>query len=453
MFAFHLGTKTGQEMANITYHIRLDTKGAKYIYAHISIKTFSRFKYKLPCIVKKEQWSTEQQLVKTRVKGAEFINDKLKALTQFIEEIQSLFPGKKITPELVKLELEKYLAPKEEEKIKSIFDWWDEWTEESKSRVSKITKRPLSPKTIGRYNVTKNHLLQFEKKTKYLLTPESINDIFYSKFRKYIITDVENQASTFSDQIKNLKTFCKWYQKREKTISNEFRDFERTSGSEGEIQPLRAEELLQIYNFNFTEITVNRLKHEFELQVGERYNDYIFKRYLDSLKKARLIFLNLCSCGFRISDHNNYDPGKHIMEMEHTTESGSKTTDKYIRLKSQKSNSNFNVPFSDDLLFRPVEILGSSIKEFGSMPHMEGQKLNKALKELTRIIKLDRIIVTSKTARKTFATIKLLQGYNEETVMRMAGWRSRSSFEAYIGIDTLDIIKEHKVKSQFLKVV
>jgi hypothetical protein len=343
--------------------------------------------------VKESDWDSKKQRVKTKIITARMINDILDSLELrtrdiFKEQSEKGFPtAKDIVFELT-------FKPEES---KSILNWYDDFIEESKSRVSKITGGKLSKGTIIKYEVTKKHLSEFEKKSKYKLTIQSINEEFYSKFRTYMFKTVG--VNYFSDLIKNLKTFFKWLQKREKTLSNDFREFERHQ-TYSDAEPLKEHELKTLYE----------------------------ARLIGYKEKARLTFLFLCSTGMRISDFNRLS--------KDWIQNG------FLIFKCQKTNVKCYVPFFDDLYFKPVELFDKVI----SHP-ISGQKLNDAIKEVFNELELTRIIPTSKTGRKTFATLKLLHGVSPEIIMKSTGHKSRSSFDAYVGIDTSDILKHYKDKS------
>jgi integrase len=293
---------------------------------------------------------------------------------------------------------------------KGFFEYFDEWIEESKHRISDITFKPLAKGTILRYKSAKNVLEKFETKYRYSLNLDSINDDFYAKFRKYILSDLKHSVNTFADNVKQLKTFCKWYQKKEPGLSNHFRDFAKPF-SYADAEPLKEEELLALYDKTFEEPT---------------------------LEKARLILLFLCSTGMRISDYNEFNPEVNIK-------------DEAIVIRTVKTNKYCYIPYYDDLYFRPIAVLKELQEKFKNIK-ISGQKLNEYIKNVGNGIELKRIIITTKTGRKTFATLKLLSGVPAEVIMKSTGHKTRPSFDAYVGIDHSDIIKQNKDKARDMRV-
>jgi integrase len=350
--------------------------------------------------VLEKDWNEKKQKVKDKVIGADQVNSildslKLRAKDIFEELAKSEFPNSK--------DIAKRLIQKKET-AKPLLESLDEWTEESKSRISKVKNQVLSEGTLKRYKVLKGHLEEFEKINKVTLESKDIDSNFYAKFRHYMLIHKKNSVNTFSDQIKNIKTFCKWLQKKDPKVSNDFRDFEKPQ-SYSDAEPLKENELAELYKASF---------------VGYK-------------EKARLVFLFLCSTGMRISDFNRLN--REWIQND------------FLVFKAQKTNVKCYIPFFDDLLFKPIELFEKVIGQT-----ISGNKLNDHIKEVFLELELTRIIPTSKTGRKTFATLKLLHGVSPEIIMKSTGHKSRSSFDAYVGIDTSDILKHYKDKSVNLKI-
>jgi integrase len=350
-------------------------------------------------------------------------NESLNRYRKFLEDMPNP------TKEKVAVEFTNYRKGIKPEKKKelSFFESWDMWVEECKDEVSDVTNLKLAEPTIGIYNSTGNVLREFEIHTLYKITAETLNDDFYKRFRKYILSERENNkkgpdgkkligqsVTTLSNHLKQIKKFCKWYQKKNPLLNNDWRDFKRGKSKTGEAEPFRAAELTAMYN-----------------TPGKT----------DRTEKARLILLTLVSTSMRISDYNKLNPEIHIV-------------DGLIQyqMKSQKTTVQYMIPYFDDMYFRPVECIRKLTEKYGRLPKISGQKLNDSIALYLKEIEFTRVKVTSKTGRKTFATLNLLNKVNPEIIMKAGGWKSRDAFDAYVGIDTYDIIREYKDKAQFLQV-
>lgn len=371
-----------------------DKEGFAPIYIHLSI---NKERLRLPTGEKStKRFSSKTNLILSR------ITERLEDL-----EFQCKRKGITITKELIVEAIQK-----KEEVIfsdKTFYEYWDEWMEESKTRVSEVTKKKLAKKTLIKYGVSKKRLQDFERVMKYPISFTSINDTFYTKVRTYMLGRCNQKINTFGEFIKNVKVFCKWVQKKEPSLSNHFREF-KVPFENTDSEPLKPEELLKFYDREF---------------VGHK-------------EKARLIFLFLCCSGMRISDYNTLQDLNISGEM--------------ITHVSQKTNQKFYIPFFDDLYFRPVYVVEQMKTKFEKFPKISGQKLNDYIEVIANELGVTRIKPTSKTGRRTFATIKLLSGVRSELIMKSTGHRTRKSFDTYVGIDTADILKEYKDKAVNLKV-
>lgn len=288
---------------------------------------------------------------------------------------------------------------------KDFFDYWQDFMEESKSRVSKLSGQKLKRRTFQHYNTCIDGFKEFAKK--HPMTFKSMDMKFYGKARTYFINELELHPNTFGNYIKGLKTFLNWALNQGLPVNPIYRSFEKPQMYQ-EAEPLNGEELLKLWS----------------LDLGDK------QHYLD-------IFLFLCSTGLRISDYNSLS--KSNFKTDHLDLSQSKTSGQAI------------IPFFDDLYFRPKFIFE---KYKGELPKLSGQKLNDALKEIMKLdeVKFTRIPVTSKTGRKTFATLKLMQGISPYTVMKSTGHKDYKSFQHYVGISPDDVIRENKEKAQLFKV-
>jgi integrase len=386
---------------NITFYLR-----GKSVYIDIYHQDFR---------IQKPTGRKAASLSGTTIKGNKPDSNLIASIKTGIEDFERdcIKAKKRVTEKMILQELERLRSggPEPAVEEKPFWDYYDQWVNESKNRISEITGKRIAHGTIKRYTTTKSILQAFELKARYILSAESINDSFYSRFRDYIIGSKKQSVNTFSDHIKQVKAFCKWLQKKEPSLSNDFRDFKKPF-SYADAEPLKETELLKLYDYK---------------AVG--YKD-----------KAKLIFLFLCSTGVRISDYNKLEEKNFMKD--------------HIFFKAQKTNAPCYVPFYDDLYFRPEALKNELIEKFGSLPRISGQKLNEHIKEIFKDdeVKITRIIPTSKTGRKTFATLKLLQQVPPEVIMKSTGHKERASFDAYVGIDTADMIKQYKDKAIKMKI-
>jgi integrase len=373
-------------------HFYLQNKGAKehQIYHFIYCGFKKPIKYYVGKRINPKYWNKE------RAKGNSFA-----ALNFYLDSLEA-----KANNIYLDLKLNGNLSPdvflvrlKGTQLNKTVLEYFEDFLEESKSRLSKTSGKVLTQKSLNQYRSCKNLLVEFAKT--YELTFEKIDMKFYGKLRTHVLAT--SNANTFGSKVKVLKTFLTWATYQNLPVNPIYKKFERHQ-KYADAEPLTWDELEKLWKLDL------KLNPE--------------------LRKPLDIFLFLCSSGLRISDYNTLR--KENFKTDHIELSQTKTSGKAI------------IPLHDDKYFKA----GYLIKKYkGELPTMSGQKLNPYLTSIASMAKIKRIKVSSKTGRKTFATLKLLLGISPYTVMRMGGWKSYSSFRAYVGIGVEDVIKENKEKS------
>lgn len=361
------------------------------------------------------KFKTNGDINGTTIKGDRNTSNKLATIKTGLEDLDFDYSKKRLqlTKDIIFIELlnlcnQKPIEEKKEvESKKDIWEYWDQWIDECQHKISPITKRPYARGTINHYRKVKNILQAFQVDEKFIVSIDTISsDDFYTKFTKHIIKKGQS-VNTLSDHFKHVKTFCKWLQKRE-NINNDFRDFRRHS-SYSDAEPLKEHELLKIYDAKFTGV----------------------------MEKARLAFLLLCSTGMRVSDYNKIDSAQIVEGI--------------LIFRSQKTNGLCYVPYFDDLYFRPVYLYDKLCKNY-EKTSIPAHRFNQYIAKISECLGIARIKPTSKTGRKTFATLKLLSGVAPEIIMKSTGHKTRTAFDAYVGIDTSDILKAYKDKAINMKV-
>jgi hypothetical protein len=298
---------------------------------------------------------------------------------------------------------------------KTFWEHWKEYEELSKTRTSKITKRKLSKGTLILIAQAGRNLVKFEKAYKYTLTPYTLTAGFYEKLRQFYIGDEEddlgNTVNSFSQLAKHIKHFCKWLHKRYPDSPRDFEEFERYEGYDEEnIQPLYPDEVFKLWNLDLS--------------------------LIPGLENSYYIFMNLLSCGLRISDHNFFQ----FTDIRNFKRNvfGVNIEGELLSFRNIKSRSSCNVPLVDNEIFRP-SFMYKKFLEMGEIPRIEGEDLNKDLETIGLKAGITRIRITSKTGRKTFGTQWLKMGMDTYEVMKMGGWKSEKAFRAYVGIDRSDL--------------
>ena len=263
-----------------------------------------------------------------------------------------------------------------------------------------MNQKELAKSTITDYNQTLSTLRLFEKEVKYKVLFSSITLEFYDKLKVFIMDKQGYSINTFGKRIKVLKTIMR--ASKDRSLHNntdyEKRDFKVLSKSYKRPY-LQLEEINLIYNCELSE------KHD----------------------KYRNMFVLLCTLGIRISDLPQINKGN-ITKINDTHS---------LSIKMQKTNKQVNIPIP------PIAV--QIIEKYNyELPKVSEQILNKEIKNICKIAKLDREfknekgksklhdIVTSHDGRRSFATNCYLKGLPASQIMEITGHKTESSFLRYI---------------------
>lgn len=361
------------------------------------------------------------------------------------EELDYKLQTYRVTSELVYLRLKKRLGREPEiNELKVALsgptqvekrDFLTAYDKFLSSLGSKITKsgKVMEPRSIAQYDAFKSSILSFIKETKYNLDWATCDMVFYEKFREYRISTgilkedgsrVTVSPNTFGNDVKRLKAFLNWALLQDYPVKGIYKKFDRP------IQKVDAESL--------TEAEVLRLW------------DADLSNY-PNLEYKLDIFLCMLSTGMRISDMNKFNPGW-IKEVKILV-GGKIQTHSYIEFRAKKTGTLCQVPFVDSIYFRPRFLVDKyKDKQINCLPTISGKHLNSELIKISSLLGIHRIKLTSKTARKTFATIKDKLGINRTALRRMLGHASNVVTDTYVGVSPESVLMENLSKDAYLKV-
>lgn len=268
------------------------------------------------------------------------------------------------------------------------------------------------PATITQYKTTLKHLSRFASfvlgKRDGLIFDEIDLD-FYSRFVSYLTLDLGFSKNTVGKYVKTLKVFMNEATERgiNENLSFKSRKFKVITEDTDSIY-LNEEEIHRLYSLDFN---TNR-----------------------RLEKARDIFIIGCWTGLRFSDLNqvkaeNIRNGKLV-------------------LRTTKTDQKIVIPLHSIV----VEILEKY--EYRLPQIITNQKLNVYLKELGELAGFDEIVsmtktiggiashkvyskfelITTHTARRSFATNQYLRGIPSRLIMMITGHKTEKSFLRYIKV-------------------
>lgn len=327
------------------------------------------------------------------------------------------------TPEQFKEILNSKLdpTPKPEIKKQNLLGFCEEYLKECETRLNESNGKPLSKATLLVYKQAYRELKSFKelhyKNRKFDF--EHIDYFFYTQFQKYLIVDKNYSTNTVGKHIKTVKSF--FLEARERGLMPNFvsRKFKSVS-----------ERTDAVY------LDTDELNILFDLDLSNNTR----------LEKIRDLFLVGCWTGLRFSDF--------------TRIKAENVSNEFITITTQKTGETVVIPIHDHVRAIMERYEGKTIN---SLPlPISNQKMNDYLKEVgelaeftdtqsqtytkggkkitTNYLKFE--LITTHTARRSFATNAFLAGFPSISIMKLTGHRTENAFMKYIKVTP----KEHAQK-------
>lgn len=360
-----------------------------------------------------DKWDTNLQ----RVKKNTFNKDKISAsiinarLTELENAINEIFKELKDIPSIDNLRgLLKTKLNEDTNKPKelNIFGYFEKY----------ITDANVSPGRKKQLNSTLNHFKNFSEAKGLNLNFEKCNPETLVTFEKYLRSDPETPRSknTITGILSRLRCFFLYAKGQAWTNKNPFEGYS--------IEP-------EVYG------------DPIYLTKKERDALYFEDIQNERLARVRDMFVLQCFIGCRVGDFVKLRKSNIIKGVLH-----------YVPSKTQDENQKVcKVPLSE----KALSIINKYDLPDGSLvPYITGQKYNEYLKELFRLVKLNRIVVrmnpltrqneaiplhsiaSSHMARRTFIGL-LHKTTKNEVIASMSGHTENSkAFKRYYNIDEVD---------------
>ena len=433
----------------LQFSLKNATREFSLIRVRMSIERV-RFTYYLPSQIKTQYWdktngcAIEDPKRNPALKGNPMLQTILRNTNKEIEKTTNAliyiienFKTQNIHPtnEQIKIELDKQLGrvvkrkqteevlEKQKKPFKDFLSFIDNYIAQCKTDTILNSKGlKLSPKTIRNYEVTKLILERYCANKRILLTFESINMDFYNDFVKYL-NEYKHSRGKYKPNvigkfINHIKMFMKYAYDNDYTQNNEC--------SKSGFKVLK-ENVEKIY------LDENELEIIYKVELNK------------SESKVRDAFLISCYTGMRYSDIARLDTSKHIdFEKNIITIITQKTNEKVIipihRIVHsilEKYNNQTPKIQSNQATNRLIKIICEKAKIVTPTTLMEtsgGVRKEKTYPKYK--------LVTSHTARRSFATNAFKQGVPSLSIMQITGHRTETSFMRYIKIG-----KEENAKS------
>jgi integrase len=423
-------------MANINFNLRKQaSKDPQIIYLVFRHNTWDKRKlvYPLELKVIPASWDSKKQCVKNIISelNKDYINKylsdiKKEAINIHTKAVSNRIP---ITRALIKEGLDRFT--KKTSTISSLIPFIDEFIKTADKRIIAGTGRLTSSQTIKKYNTTLSVLKEFAAVYIRPVDFDTIDLDFYQDYLDFLTTTKKYKINTVGKHIATLKGFLNEAEAKGLTTRSDHKSKRfkvLTEDSTAIYSPV--EELLKVYNHDFADN----------------------KR----LERVRDLFIIGAFTGLRFSDFT-------AIKKENIKGDN-------IELFQQKTGGKVIIPIHKVV----KEILD---KYNGAAPeNISNQKLNDYIKEVYKAVEVkERIeiistkggvrvvkafekweLVSSHTARRSFATNLYLMGVPAQTIMKITGHKTETAFLKYIRLDTQEhanIVRDMWKAEQPLKTV
>lgn len=400
--------------------------------------------------IAKSYWNQKNEEVKKSCEGYSEINQKIsdirtkinKIIIHYTNENDGMFPNEETIKKLLNKEFRDKEIISDSDKLKSFWGFLEHFTNQSINGVRKNSDdNSIAPNTIKSYITLRNLLREFEDYSKIKITFEKIDYEFYQDFLEYMQTIKVLKKNTIGKYIKTLKTVLREALDNDYHVNLKFTSRRFSAPSELTTATyLKESELDEMYSLD--------LKNK------------------PSLERVRDLFILSCNAGgIRFSDTDKISTKNIVTDPINPN-------DLYFRITPKKTNSEINIPLNDKV----NQILEKYNHELPKP--ISNQKTNEYLKEICKLIPSlnetievksttgGKKVVTNKprwelvsthTARRSFATNSYNKGHRKEDIMAITGHKTDKDFDNYIRLTPMDKARSFKLhedsKNNKLKVI
>ncbi len=369
-----------------------------------------------------------------RIKSNAELNSRLDSLVQTAKELFRKYvndKGKQPSVEVLRELLNIELNNTKESKL-DFFGFVERFIEEAKIKTNTHTGRTFSEGTIKIYKNCRNHLKEYAKIKRKRIDFDTIDLDFYLDFKEYLTTTKKFSTNTIGRIIKTVKTFLNEATERGINENLSFRSKRfRVISEKADNVYLTENELNDLYFLNLTDNP--------------------------KLERVRDLFLVGCYTGLRFSDFSKLRPqniGKEFIEIETQKTAETVVIPKHPKFEAifEKydqqlprciSNQKFNDYLKDvcELVVSLKEKVNTKTTKGGVVVHVTTSKYN---------------LITSHTARRSFATNAYLANVPPFVIMGITGHKTEKSFFNYIKITSNEkakILQMYMQKQTQLKAI
>lgn len=396
-------------MARVNFNLRKQDSVKPEIIYLVFRHQKQEIKYSTGLAVVPKYWSDETQRVKntTNVIDRDKINNHLNTLEAGVMRFASelLTNGQMIDVKMIRAKLDA-LSGKGSVQGHSFFEFLESFIESLPSKAQSNGKT-FSPRTVQKFRTFQKHMLEYAETARRRVDFPTIDSEFFDDFTRWI--NAKNFAANTSNKlVENLKTVLSYAFDRGLLQSQAFRKFKSVRENSENIY-LNESELEHLAAFDLSEHPrLDRVRDLFLLgaYTGLRFGDFSRLRRehikngqieIEQAKTGGKVIIPILGEALRILEKYNYNPPKSI--------SAQKTND---YLKELCKMAGINEPIQKGITKGGTRII-STLEKWE--------------------------LVSTHTARRSFATNSYLRGIPAQTIMKITGHKSTRVFEKYIKLD------------------
>jgi integrase len=280
------------------------------------------------------------------------------------------------------------------------------------------------------------------------LTFEQFDKRFYRDFTKFL-RNKDFSVNYIGTIIKNLKRILNYATENDDNSNLAFKNFKKPSEEVFNIY-LDEDEINRIYNLVIDEKAIlefhknrkdDKAVPETQKDNTQFLNELSITRQIIALDRARKLFVVGCWTGLRVENYLNIDPELHI-----------DLSTGFIHAIANKKGPKLRIPVHK-LVKQIVEVdgfpesvsqqkLNEHIKILGQMANINGNIIFTRTKGNRRVeyTKKKYEMITTHTARRSFASNLLSRGIPKQFIMAVTGHKTESSFNKYTSAVQKDIM-------------
>ena len=418
-------------MATIKFFNRTETKNKlANIYVRLKEGRAIDMTTKTGKFTLSENWSNKSGKVRQKADmlNKDELQEDLRELRRHIEDEFLKVPDKtNLTKDWLKITVDKYWNPeKYEEKKTNLFGFIESYIELSKNRINPATGKKISESTIKKYGTCFHHLKEFAIIEDKKINFEDITISFYYDFTKYLTKDCNLATNTVGKQIAVLKGFMSAANDQGLTANLEFRKRSfKIVTEESESIYLNEQELDILWNHDFS---------------GDK-----------PLERVRDYFLIGCWTGCRFEDWDlinsqNIKGGFLIYEQGKTGYKVRVPLHSVVKGILEKYNGKLPEKLKNQPFNRSIKQVCKKAK----IKTKETKSITKGGIRETKTFKKWKL-VSSHTARRSFASNLFKSGFPSISIMAITGHRTEKAFLKYIKVtpeEHANLLQEHWRKNR-----